>query len=152
MKNTCFTLILAIFTAATSFAQKRTPLPHGMVFGTKPSTVSLIPAAKLNAYMDKRARVTAAVVGTVAEVTKSKGGWFTIKAGKGQVIAAHFKNYNINLPAALKGREVIISGKASKQFNAFDAQREAGDRRRNVTRPGTKQPISFEVEGLMVNK
>ncbi|MBS7565880.1 DUF4920 domain-containing protein [Mucilaginibacter sp. Bleaf8] len=152
MKNICFALLLVILAAGNISAQKRTPLPHGMVFGAKPSTVSLIPASRLNAYMDKRARVTAAIVGTVAEVTKSKGGWFTMKAGKGQVIAAHFKNYNINLPKALKGREVIISGKASKQFNAFDAQREAGDRRRNVTRPGTKQPISFEVEGLMVNK
>ncbi|WP_158825598.1 DUF4920 domain-containing protein [Mucilaginibacter lacusdianchii] len=144
-------LLLLILTVNT-YAQKHTPLPHGVVFGSRPSTTSLVPAAQLRTYMGNRARTSAAIVGTVVEVTQSKGGWFTMKAGKSEVIKARFRQASINLPKDLKGREVVISGKASKQFNAFDSQREAGDKSRNVSRPGNKQPILFEVEGLMVNK
>ena len=144
--------LLALILSVSVYAQKHTPLPHGMIFGTRPSTVGLVPAAGLRTYMGNRARMTAAIVGTVVKVTQSKGGRFTIKAGKNEVIIARFKQTNINLPIDLKGREVVISGKASKQFNAFDSQREAGDQSRNISRPGNKQPILFEVEGLMVNK
>jgi hypothetical protein len=152
MKKLLLSCFLILILSANIFAQKHTPLPHGMVFGAQPSTVALIPASRLSTYMGKRARMSAAIVGVVVKVTKPKGGWFTMRAGKGQIISARFKNYDIMLPTDLKGREVIISGRASKQFNAFDSQREAGDQSRNISKPGNQQPILFEVDGLMVNK
>lgn len=77
-------------------------------------------------------------------------------AGGGKVIAAHFKDYNINLPVALKGRGVIIQGVAQRLLTADDMQHFAGD-----TVAGTKQHqqkvnpkarITFEVSGLVVDK
>jgi len=35
-----------------SFAQKATPLPHGMVFGIKPSVVAPVPATQLESLME----------------------------------------------------------------------------------------------------
>jgi len=140
-----------LFLIQTASAQKHTPLPHGMVFGSKPSTVSLMPAQNLESFMGKRTRTTAAISGKVIKVTKSKGGWFTLDAGNGRTIAAHFKNYNVVLPEEIKGREVIISGVAAKQFMADDQQELAGAKQHS-TKIDPKKRLSFEVVGLMVNK
>ncbi len=137
------------------YAQKKhTPLPHGMIFGTPPDRTNLLPAPQLEPFMGKRTRTTASVIGTVAQVTKPKGGWFEMDAGNGKIISAHFKTYNIDLPTDLKGRQVIIAGVASKQFIADDRQHLAGDNssRQHQVQTNPKQRIEFEVTGLFVNK
>ncbi|CAM3882510.1 DUF4920 domain-containing protein [Mucilaginibacter galii] len=143
--------IVALFFMTGASAQKSTPLPHGMVFGSKPSTIGLMPASKLEDFMGKRTRTSAAISGVILDVTKTKGGWFTLDAGRGRTIAAHFKNYSVVLPKAIKGREVIISGVATKQFTADDQQQLAGSKEHAV-KINPKQRLAFEVVGLMVNK
>ncbi|QJD96503.1 DUF4920 domain-containing protein [Mucilaginibacter robiniae] len=139
----------------TAQAQKHTPLPHGMVFGSAPSHVSLMPASKLETFMGKRTRTTASVIGTVIKVTKPKGGWFILDAGNGQTIQAHFRNYNVVLPEDLKGRQVVIAGVAQKEFIADDHQQLAGNRKtdKNTLSSKNKPPqLTYEVTGLFVNK
>lgn len=150
MKNIVLSLI-ALFYISGACAQKHTPLPHGMVFGSKPGTVGLMPASKLEDFMGKRTRTSASINGVILKVTKPKGGWFILDAGRGRTIAAHFKNYNVMLPLDIKGREVIISGVVTKQFTADDQQQLAGSREHAV-KINPKQRLSFEVVGLMVNK
>jgi hypothetical protein len=141
---------------APAFAQKPTPLPHGMVFGSKPSTIGQIAASKLEAFMGKRSRISVVTFGKVLRVTKEQGGWFEMDAGNGKIIAAHFRDYNIKLPTDLKGREVIIDGVAEKQFMADDLQHLAGDtvqgKKQHEVKTNPKQKLTFEVKGLMVNK
>ncbi|NCD69650.1 DUF4920 domain-containing protein [Mucilaginibacter agri] len=147
-------LLIGISTAV--FAQKPTPLPHGMVFGASPSNIGRMPASKLESFMGKRTRTSAVIYGKVLQVTKSKGGWFDMDAGNGKIIAAHFKNYDITLPTDLKGREVIIDGVAEKQFIADDMQHMAGDtaqgKKQHEVKTNPKEKLTFEVKGLMVNK
>lgn len=151
-----FIFIILSLTAFNALGQKPTPLPHGMVFGSKPSTVGLVPSSQIETLMGKRTRTGASISGRVLKVTKSKGGWFTLDAGKGRTIAARFKNYNVILPTDLKGREVIISGVVSKQFIADDQQPFAGDtvvgKKQHKVKTNPKQRLIFEVVGLMVNK
>jgi hypothetical protein len=156
MKRFILKILLIITIAFTANAQKKVALPHGMVYGAKPSTVAMMPASKLEAFMGNRTRTSASISGRVIKVTKPKGGWFTLDAGNGRTIAARFKNYNITLPKQLKGREVIISGVASKQFIADDQQQLAGDtvtgKKQHAVKTNPKQRLIFEVVGLMVNK
>ncbi|MCJ8210594.1 DUF4920 domain-containing protein [Mucilaginibacter sp. RS28] len=139
-----------------AYSQKFIPLPHGMTFGSKPSNVEQMPASRLEAFMGKRTRTQAVIVGKVLRVTKSKGGWFDIDAGKGKIISAHFANASINLPLNLRGREVIADGTAQKQFIADDMQHFAGDtvhgKKQHQVNANPKQKLIFEVKGLMVNK
>lgn len=145
--------ITAILLSANVFAQ-RTPLPHGMIYGTKPDTTAMLPANKMEAFMGKRTRTNATIKGKVLKVTQPKGGWFIIDAGNGKKIEAHFKNYKINLPPDIKGRTVIIEGVAAKQFVANDMQHYAGDtaikKKKQRVKASPKQPLVFEVKGLMV--
>ena len=131
-------------------------LPHGMVFGLQPKEIAPIPASKIESLMFRKTRFTTAVSGKIIRVTKPKGGWFEMDAGNGKIIQAHFKNYNINLPAALKGRTVIIEGVVQKQFIADDLQHLAGDtvtgKKQHAVKTNPKQRLTFEVRGLMVDK
>lgn len=125
------------------------PIPHNMVYGAKPRTAGLVYADKLEAFMAKRPRIRVTVSGLVTLVTKSKGGWFDIDAGHGNIITAHFKNYKINIPANLKGHYIIAEGVAQKKFIADDSQHFAGGHESHA-RNTPKQSIIFEVRGLQV--
>ncbi|MEO7213237.1 DUF4920 domain-containing protein [Mucilaginibacter sp.] len=148
--------LLMAFAGQQCLSQKPPPLPHGMVFGIKPTDIAPTAASQIEASMAKKTRVTTAIVGRVIRVTKSKGGWFEMDAGKGKIINAHFKNYGINLPKALRGRIVIIEGVAQKQFIADDMQYFAGDTvvgaRQHKINVRPTQRLTFEVRGLMVDE
>ena len=149
-------LLFALLFTITAGAQQHTALPHGTVYGTKPSTISMMPATKLETYMDTRPRVNTTIEGKVIKVTKTKGGWFELDAGNGKIINAHFKDYAVTIPADLKGRTVIIEGVAQKQFIADDGQHFAGDtvtgKKQHSVNANPKQSLTFEVSGLMVDK
>ena len=125
MKN--IILLLALLFSFSLFAQQHLSTVHGTVYGAKPDTTGMIKATQVESFMDKKTRISITVRGKVLKVTKQKGGWFEIDAGNGKVIAAHFKNYNVNISAALKGRTIIADGVAQKQFIADDQQHFAGD-------------------------
>jgi hypothetical protein len=154
MKAT-FLLFTLLFSFAL-FAQKQTSLPHGTVYGVKPDTIAMMSATKVEAFMDKKTRISTTIRGKVIEVTKQMGGWFDLDAGNGKVIAAHFKNYNINIPSGLKGKTIIAEGVAQKQFIADDLQHYAGDtvkgKRLHSVKTNPKRKLTFEVKGLMVDK
>jgi hypothetical protein len=134
---------------------QHTPLPHGMVFGTKPSHYGMMNASKLDSSMGKKTRTKAVIVGKILKVTKEKGGWFEVDATNGRIISAHFKDYNISLPKDIAGRVVIIEGVAQKQFIADDLQHFAGDtvqgKKQHQVNANPNQRLTFEVTGLMVD-
>ncbi|HEX3385808.1 MAG TPA: DUF4920 domain-containing protein, partial [Mucilaginibacter sp.] len=106
---------------------------------------------KLEEFMGAKARVSVAIKGKILKVTKEKGGWFTMDEGKGQTIAAHFKNYNVTIPSSLAGRTVIVDGVASKQFVADDQQHLAGNAGSGKA-SSKRKAIAFAVNGMFVDK
>jgi len=147
-----FVLLVAI----NAFAQKHSPLPHGSVFGDKPSTTGMMDASKVEAFMGKRTRTNVTIRGKVLKVTQPKGGWFELDAGNGKVIAAHFKNYAVVIPTDLQGRIILVEGVAEKQFIADDLQHFAGDtvtgKKQHHVNVDPKKRLTFEVKGLFVDQ
>ncbi len=153
MKNAI--LALAIFVSANfAYAQQKAQ-PHGTVYGTKPNEVGLMDASRLEAFMAGKTRISSTIKGKVLKVTKTKGGWFTIDAGNGKTIAAHFSKYDVTIPTSLAGKTVIVEGIAAKQFIADDMQHMAGDtvsgKKQHTVKTNPKDAITFEVKGLMVD-
>ena len=148
MKN--YFLVAVLFHITLAMAQ---PLPHSMVYGQKPNTLGLLPAAKLESYMGKRTRISITISGRVNRVTNTKGGWFVLDSGRGGEIEAHFTKADITIPENLKGRNVIAEGIAQKQFIADDMQHFAGEKpeRAGKAIAKAKPKITFEVKGLMIN-
>lgn len=147
---------ISMFCAVSVLAQKHIPIPHGMVYGQKPDTLTVMGANKVEAFMGKKTRIITAIEGKVIRVTKAKGGWFEMDAGNGKIIAAHFKDYNVTLPKELAGRTVIIDGVAQKLFIADDLQHLAGDtvtgKKQHQVKTNPKRKVTFEVKGLLVDK
>ena|ERR1700694_2946412 len=147
-------LLFAIFLSGLSYGQQHGDLTHGKVFGSKPNTTGMMDASKVEASMDKKTRISVTIKGKVLKVTKPKGGWFEMDAGNGKIIKAHFRVYNVTIPADLKGRTVIADGIAQKQFIADDQQHLAGDtvtgKKQHSVKTNPKQRLIFEVNGLMV--
>jgi acyl-CoA-binding protein len=141
----CCSLFILLFSFVV-YAQDKTPV-HGEVFGKKPGKTAMVNAEKLEAYMDTKPRISTTIKGKVVNVVKEKGGWFTVDAGNGKVIAAHFKDYNVSIPAGLKGQTVIVEGVAQKQ-SALDSQQHLAGKKQ----PGDKttNQLSFEATGLIV--
>ena len=144
MKRIYLLLVLLLFPFCL-FAQNEKPL-HGKVYGDKPGAV-VVNADKLESYIAARSRMKTTVRGKVLNVVKEKGGWFTIDAGNGKTIAAHFAKYEVNIPAGLKGRTVVVEGIAQKQAALTDQQHMAG--KKQISDKTTNQ-LSIEVTGLMV--
>ncbi|QXV65890.1 DUF4920 domain-containing protein [Mucilaginibacter sp. 21P] len=149
-------LLLLMICSVQVFAQKRNALPHGMVFGTKPKDIAPVPANKLETLMGGKIRQTTAIEGKIIKVTKEKGGWFNMDAGNSRIIEAHFANYDVTLPKAIAGRTVIIEGVAQRQLIADDSQHLAGDtavgKKQHEVKVNPKERLTFEVQGLMVDK
>jgi pectate lyase len=147
-----FSLLLALIISLPAFAQhKRAPV-HGMVYGAKPDTTVLMPASKVESFMDKKTRITVAIRGKILAV---KSDSFTIDAGAGKTIAAHFTKAGIKIPASLTGKTVILDGIAQKQFIADDKQHFAGDtvngKKQSYVNANPKRRLTFEVKGMMVD-
>jgi hypothetical protein len=138
-----FLLITTCYTITAS-AQKKA-MPHGMVYGTKPDTSNILPASRVEAFMDKKVRISTTMRGVVISVTKPKGGWFEVDAGQGKVIAAHFTDYSVVTPVELKGKTVLIEGVALKKFDA-------SGKTTTGAKINPKRRLLFEVKGLMVEK
>ncbi|HTE01113.1 MAG TPA: DUF4920 domain-containing protein [Mucilaginibacter sp.] len=153
MKACC--LLLSMLFSLQIFSQKHTALPHGMVYGIKPDTTVIMSADKLEAFMDKKTRISTTIRGKVIRVTRQQGGWFELDAGNGKVISAHFRVYNVSIPADLKGKTIIVEGVGQKQFIADDQQHFAGDtvtgKKQQNIKTDPKRRLTFEVKGLMVD-
>lgn len=141
MKTLLFAI--AIFSSSVAFAQK------GKIYGSKPNGAEIIEASKLDAFIGTKTRVTTTIRGVVVKVTKPRGGWFTIEAGNGRLITAHFAKYGINLPANLAGHTVVVDGIAERQFIADDSQHLAGEANHHGN---NSKDIAFEVNGLQIEK
>ena len=154
MKALSFITLLLF--SLSSFAQQHTELARGTVYGSKPDTTAMRSAVGLEAFMGKKARISTTIRGKVIKVTNQKGGWFDIDGGNGKVIAAHFKNYSVNIPYGLTGRYIIAEGVAAKQFIADDLQHFAGDtatgKKQHAVKTDANHRLSFEVTGLMIGK
>ncbi len=154
MKNTF--LLLALLFSIPVFAQKQKAPVHGTVYGAKPDTTGVMDASKVEGFMDKKARVSVAVRGKIIKVIKPQGGWFTIDAGNGRTIAAHFKNVGVNIPRILAGRTVVMDCVAARQFIADDQQHLAGDtvngKQQSHVNADPKRRLIFEVKGMVVDR
>lgn len=135
-------LAFAIFSSALAFAQQK-----GAIYGTKPNGSEIIEASKLDAFMGNKTRISTTIRGVVVKVTQAKGGWFTINAGSGKLIAVHFTKYDITIPASLVGHTVVVGGVAARQFAADDSQHIVGQKAQHATNP---KELTFEATGLMV--
>jgi hypothetical protein len=153
MKKIIF--LCTLFLGGFCYGQQTGGVSHGKVFGSKPDTTGMINASQVEAFMDKKTRISITIKGKVLKVGQPKGGWFDIDAGNSRIIHAHFKDFNVTIPTDLNGKNVIADGVAQKQFIADDQQHLAGDtvvgKKQHSVKTNPKEKVTFEVKGLKVD-
>ncbi|KJD34390.1 branched-chain amino acid aminotransferase [Tamlana nanhaiensis] len=91
----------------------------------------------------------------VTDVCQAKGCWMTLDLEDGSEVMVKFKDYGFFVPKDIKGKEVIINGKAFVNEVPVDEQRhyaeDAGKSKEEIAliiEP--KKTFSFEADGVLV--
>lgn len=130
-------LFLLAFSAMStlSFAQetkKKMGPPDGQalvgeVYGagiTQNAEANAITTKKLERKLKKANKIeNVAVKGTVTDVCAKKGCWITIKTDSDEQFFVKMKDYAFFVPTALKGKTVILEGKAENKITTVDEQK-----------------------------
>lgn len=115
-----------------------------------------ITPAKLDKELDKKKKVeNVAVKGKVVDVCDKKGCWMTIETENNEQFFVKMKDYAFFVPTALKGKNVVLEGRAETKLTSVDELKHyAEDAKKSqaeidaITEP--KEEIRFLASGIKV--
>ena len=125
-------------------------------FGVVVDEASAMTLASLQeAVMGKDSAENLTVTGKVVEVCQMKGCWMTIEKPDGSTMRVTFKDYALEMPKDLSGKEVVMHGKAMvKTSSVEDLKHLAKDGGKTaeeiatITAPETA--LAFEADGVLI--
>lgn len=97
------------------------------------------------------------VKGEVVDVCEKKGCWLTIKTDNNEQFFVKMKDYAFFVPTALKGKQVVMEGKAERKITTIDEQKHYAE---DAKKPQAeidaivkdKEEIRFLANGIKVVK
>lgn len=153
----------ALFFAQESSSKKFSPPPGKALVGdfygagvTSDAEKIAITPKKLDKKLKKTGKIENVVVkGTVTDVCEKKGCWATIQTENGERFFVKMKDYGFFVPTALKGKNVVLEGKAEvKEISVEELKHYAEDAKQSpeeiakITKP--KEEIRFLASGIKV--
>ncbi len=101
--------------------------------------------------------VNSKMVAKVDEVCQSKGCWMKLNLEDGNQVMVKFKDYGFFMPKDIKGKEVVINGKAFVNEVSVEEQRhyaeDAGKSEEEITAiTEVKKTYSFEADGVLLKQ
>ena len=101
--------------------------------------------------------INSKMVAKVDEVCQAKGCWMKLNLENGEQVMVKFKDYGFFMPKDIKGKEVIVNGKAYVKEVSVDEQRhyaedggETTEAIAAITEP--KRTYSFEADGVLLKE
>ncbi|WP_290696762.1 DUF4920 domain-containing protein [Lacinutrix sp.] len=101
--------------------------------------------------------INSKMVAKVDEVCQAKGCWMKLNLENGEQVMVKFKDYGFFMPKDIKGKEVIVNGKAYVKEVSVDEQRhyaedggETAEAIAAITKP--KRTYSFEADGVLLKE
>ncbi|WP_248723628.1 DUF4920 domain-containing protein [Seonamhaeicola sp. ML3] len=108
-------------------------------------------------YQDMNARdsINSKMIATVTDVCQAKGCWMTLQLGEGKEAMVKFKDYGFFVPKDIKGKQVIVNGKAFVNEVPVDELKhyaeDAGKSKQEIAAiTESKKTFSFEADGVLV--
>lgn len=101
--------------------------------------------------------INSKIIATVNDVCQAKGCWMRLNLDDQNEVMVKFKDYGFFVPKDIKGKQVIINGKAFVTEVSVDEQRhyaeDAGKSPQDIAAITTpKRTYSFEADGVLVAK
>ncbi|XMO85505.1 DUF4920 domain-containing protein [Algibacter sp. AS12] len=99
--------------------------------------------------------INSKIIATVNDVCQAKGCWMRLNLDNENEVMVKFKDYGFFVPKDIKGKQVIINGKAFVTEVSVDEQRhyaeDAGKSPQDIAAITTpKRTYSFEADGVLV--
>ena len=117
-----------------------------------------ITVADLDKKLKKENKIeNVTVKGEVVDVCEKKGCWLTIKTDNNEQFFVKMKDYAFFVPTALKGKNVVLEGKAERKITTVDEQKHYAE---DAKKPQEeidaivkdKEEIRFMANGIKVVK
>lgn len=167
MRRLVFLIVFLIGVSEVSLAQeavdkKSPPLGNALVgdyYGAGVSDSSVddaISVEKLEAGFNGSKKLENVVVkGVVKDVCEKRGCWVTLKTENGSSFFVKMKDYAFFVPAALKGKNVVLEGNAERKITSVDELKHyAKDAKKTQNEidaiTSSKEEISFLASGIKV--
>lgn len=99
--------------------------------------------------------INSKIIAEVNEVCQAKGCWMRLKLDDENEVMVKFKDYGFFVPKDIKGKNVIVNGKAFVEEVSVDEQRhyaedagKSAEEIASITEP--KRTYTFEADGVLV--
>ncbi|MEP3837062.1 MAG: DUF4920 domain-containing protein [Algibacter sp.] len=101
--------------------------------------------------------INSKIIATVNDVCQAKGCWMRLNLDNENEVMVKFKDYAFFVPKDIKGKQVIVNGKAFVTEVSVDEQRhyaeDAGKSAQDIAAITTpKRTYSFEADGVLVEE
>jgi hypothetical protein len=135
----------------------KAPVTPGSNFGQKVTAGNAMPIGQLPAQLKGEEPVTAKVKAKVVEVCQEEGCWIKVQLNDSTTAFVRMKDHSFFVPTALKGKTVVIDGKANmKTTSVAELKHYAEDAKRPeaeiaaITQP--KNEVRIIANGLVVTQ
>jgi hypothetical protein len=167
MKNYILVLVLVLSFVACKEQQKKEVVEtveeitvNYKSFGKEIMAEDAIAAKSMGEHykgMNTGDSIDSKMIAKVNEVCQSKGCWMKLDLDNGEQVMVKFKDYGFFMPKDIKGKEVIVNGKAYVKELSVEEQRhyaedggESAEAIAAITEP--KRTFSFEADGVLLKE
>ncbi len=120
-------------------------------FGAEINSEDVSSLDRLQALLEEQDSVQIKITASVDEVCQMKGCWMTLEADNSDPVRVTFKDYGFFVPKDIQGRDVIISGVATKSVLSEDmAKHYAEDAGTEYDSIKTYKEIAFVADGVLL--
>jgi Domain of unknown function (DUF4920) len=154
MKSLILFFVLLAGLVPASRAQQKSPAAT-QVFGQSFSPARAVAARDLPRVLGRQDSLAVQVIGQVQDVCQVKGCWMDVRLADNTVMKVRFQDYAFFVPKNLKGKTVVLNGRAFNQTMSVADQRhyaqDAGKPAAEVQAiKAPRQTITYTATGVLV--
>lgn len=156
MKSAFITTLFFAFIYTCGFAQQDKPAVKGATYGEVIQAGGAYPVTRLSQKIGSNTQLeNIKVSGKVVDVCTKKGCFMKLDKGNGETVMVRFKDYGFFVPADIKGKNVVVEGKAIQETLSVDKLKhyaaDAGKPAEEIAKiTAPQQQLNFEAKGVLV--
>lgn len=155
MKKLLSLFVLALSASAVMAQPPAGDAKPGEWFGEKTTAEGAIDIAEIPAKLEKQQSFDTKIKAKVVDVCSKKGCWLKLQVNESTTAFVKMKDYGFFLPEAVKGKTIVLDGKAEMKTTSVDELKHyAEDAKKSkeeiaaITKP--QKEIRFLAKGIVV--
>lgn len=156
MKSAIFITLFFAFAHIPDFAQQDKSAIKGATYGEVIQAEGAYPVTRLVQKIGSNTTLeNTKISGKVVDVCTKKGCFMKLDKGNGETVMVRFKDYGFFVPADIKGKNVVVEGKAIQETLSVEKLKhyaaDAGKSTEDIAQiKNPQQQLNFEAKGVLV--